>query len=294
LKKIKVGSRQSILALEQTKEVIRKLKENHEDLDFEIVPIITKGDRILDKTLSKVGGKGLFVKEIEKALLLGEIDLAVHSLKDLPYEICKGLKISAITSREDARDVYISRSKEDFFATRVGAKIGTSSLRRTFLIKKLRPDIEIIPIRGNIKTRVRKFYELDLDGIILAAAGLIRLGMEGMISTYFPLDKVIPAVGQGALAVEIREDDKTMMQITSSINCDKTAIAVQAERSFMRELGGSCKVPIGAYGKIEKDILELIGMVGIDGNIRNGSISGKIDKAKELGKALARELREEK
>lgn len=291
-KTIIVGSRKSELAVAQTKFVVEKLKQLYPEKEFKIVTMTTKGDKILNKTLSKVGGKGLFVKEIEEALLSSKIDLAVHSLKDMPYELPPGLVISAVTKREDPRDVLISKYKESFFDLNDGAKVGTSSLRRAAQIKGMRSDINIVPIRGNVNTRIRKMHELNLDAIVLAAAGIKRLNMEDIISYYFPCDVMIPAVGQGALAIEMREGDK-LISIVKKINCKDTQTATTAERSFMRELGGSCKVPIGAYGKVFGDKLELWGMVEIDGKLRTGRISGRKLDAYEIGIKLAERLREE-
>lgn len=288
---IRVGSRKSQLAVAQTKLVVEKLKQIYPEKKFEIITMITKGDKILNKTLSKVGGKGLFVKEIEKALLTSKIDFAVHSLKDMPSELPPGLVISAVTEREDPRDVLVSRNKEGFFDLVDGAKVGTSSLRRAVQVKEIRPDIKIVPIRGNVQTRIRKMRELGLDAIVLAAAGLKRSGMEDVISYYFPEDVMIPAVGQGALALEMREDDE-LIPLVRRINCENTEIAVTAERSFMRELGGSCKVPIGAYAKLNKDNIYLTGIIELDGKLKKGSISGDKSSAYKLGEKLAKRLRE--
>lgn len=290
---ITVGSRKSKLAIVQTEYVVEKLKQVYPEKEFRIVTMTTKGDKILNKTLSKVGGKGLFVKEIEEALFASEIDLAVHSLKDMPYELPPGLVIAAITERIDPRDVLISRDNKSFTDLPEGAKIGTSSLRRAAQIKSIRPDINIVPIRGNVHTRIKKLYDLNLDAIVLAAAGLKRLDMDKMISFYFPCDVMIPAVGQGALAIEMRRDDE-LISLIKKINCEDTHIATTAERCFMRELGGSCKVPIGAYGKIYGDEITLLGMVEIDGKLKTGSMCGSKSDACEIGKKLAERLREER
>ncbi|MCR4429571.1 MAG: hydroxymethylbilane synthase [Tepidanaerobacteraceae bacterium] len=288
---IRVGSRDSKLALIQTDAVIEELRKYNADWIFEKVSIKTRGDRFLDSALSEEGGKGLFVKEIEDALLFGNIDMAVHSMKDMPYEIPEGLCIAAVTKREDARDAFISANGERFADLKRGARIGTSSLRRAVQLKNIRPDIEIMPLRGNVPTRIKKMRELNLSGIVLAAAGLKRLGMEGEVCEYFSPDIMVPAVGQGALAVEMREQDERMHFIKCLEEPD-TASAVRAERAFMKALGGSCKIPMGAYAQIEGDMLNLIGMIEMGGRVKKGCVCGKIFEAEEIGAKLAKELGE--
>ncbi|MDN5301513.1 MAG: hydroxymethylbilane synthase [Thermoanaerobacteraceae bacterium] len=286
---LKVGSRDSKLALIQTGIVIEELKKHYPDWEFEIVKVKTRGDKFLDSALSEVGGKGLFVREIEDAMLCGDIDMAVHSMKDMPYEIPEGLCIATVTKREDPRDVFISVDGKKFADLKEGARIGTSSLRRAVQLKDMRPDIEIVPLRGNVPTRIKKLRELNLAGIVLAAAGLKRLGMEDAICEYFSPDVIVPAVGQGALAVEMRKEDERVPLIKCLDEPD-TADAVRAERAFMRVLGGSCKVPMGAYARIEGGILNLTGMIERDGKVKKGNISGKIFEAEEMGVKLAKEL----
>lgn len=281
-----MGSRESKLAIAQTEVVIKSLKKFYPDTKFEIITMKTRGDKFLNTDLSKLGGKGLFVKEIEEAILSKDIDMAVHSLKDMPFELPEGLCISAITRREDARDVFISADGTDFENLGVGAKIGTSSLRRACQIKALRPDISILPLRGNILTRIEKMKEKGLDGIILAAAGIKRLELQKIITKYFSPEEIVPAVGQGALAVETRIGDE-MVSFVQCINHKDTADAVKAERAYMRALGGSCKVPLGGYGTLSGHTLNLMGMLEKDGEIKKSFVSGSRSKAQELGNQLA-------
>ncbi|WIF94951.1 hydroxymethylbilane synthase [Caminicella sporogenes] len=287
-----VGTRGSELALTQTKIVIDKLKKIFPQLSFNIKIIKTTGDKILDKTLNKIGGKGLFVKEIENALLNNEIDLAVHSMKDVPSEFLKELEIGAVTEREDIRDVLLTKDKEKLNELKTGAKIGTSSLRRGAQILALRSDLKIKPIRGNIQTRINKMYDMELDGIVLAAAGIKRMGLEDKVSEYFDVKNIVPAVGQGALGIQIRKNDNFIKGIISKINDEKTELAVKAERSFMKVLNGGCHVPVGAYAFIDKDNLIMIGMVAsIDGKklIKVQKV-GSINEPAVLGKEVALEI----
>ena len=248
-----VGSRRSQLALTQTKWVLSQLKHlNEDELDFTLHEMVTKGDQILDVTLSKVGGKGLFVKEIEQALLDGKIDFAVHSMKDMPAELPKGLMIGCIPEREDHRDVLISKGHIPLDELDPGAVIGTSSLRRSAQILARRPDLTIKWIRGNIDTRLKKLESEEYDAIILAAAGLARMGWsKEVVTQYLDPDICIPAVGQGALAIECREDDEELLRILKPLHSEKTAKAVMAEREFLQKMEGGCQVPIGGYASIK-------------------------------------------
>ncbi|RKD22514.1 hydroxymethylbilane synthase [Caminicella sporogenes] len=287
-----VGTRGSELALTQTKIVIDKLKKIFPQLSFNIKIIKTTGDKILDKTLNKIGGKGLFVKEIENALLNNEIDLAVHSMKDVPSEFLKELEIGAVTEREDIRDVLLTKDKEKLNELKTGAKIGTSSLRRGAQILALRSDLKIEPIRGNIQTRINKMYDMELDGIVLAAAGIKRMGLEDKVSEYFDVKDIVPAVGQGALGIQVRKNDNFIKGIISKINDEKTELAVKAERNFMKVLNGGCHVPVGAYAFIDKDNLIMIGMVAsIDGKklIKVQKV-GSINEPAVLGEEVALEI----
>lgn len=270
MRKIIVGSRRSKLALTQTNWVIDQLKKLGGSFEFEVKEIVTKGDRILDVTLSKVGGKGLFVKEIEQAMLDKEIDMAVHSMKDMPAVLPEGLVIGSIPKREDHRDVIISKGNIPFDQLRQGAVIGTSSLRRSAQLLAKRPDLEIKWIRGNIDTRVNKLEESEYDAIILAAAGLYRLGWAQEVITEFIDDEVcVPAVGQGALSIECREDDKELRDLLDQFTCKNTDRAVRAERAYLQKMEGGCQVPIAGYAYInDQDEVVMTGLVASpDGNI---------------------------
>ncbi|GAA5416256.1 porphobilinogen deaminase [Paraliobacillus ryukyuensis] len=257
MRKIVIGSRKSQLALTQTKWVIAKLKEVGAPFTFEIEKITTKGDKILDVTLSKVGGKGLFVKEIEQAMYDERIDMAVHSMKDMPAIVAEGLTIGAIPEREDHRDAFISKDHVRLMDLPKGAIVGTSSLRRGSQILAVRPDLEIKWIRGNIDTRLRKLQEEDYDAIILAAAGLQRMGWSKEIVTEYLAPTVsVPAVGQGALAIECRETDEELLTWLAKIQDQHTTTTVTAERKFLHLLEGGCQVPIAGYATMEgKDIV---------------------------------------
>jgi hydroxymethylbilane synthase len=269
MRKIIVGSRKSTLALTQTNQTIQSLQELCEQAglayEFEVKPIITRGDRILDVTLSKVGGKGLFVKEIEQALMDQEIDLAIHSMKDMPFELPEGLIIGAIPRREDPRDCLISREGLSLDQLPEGAKVGTSSLRRAAQLQAYRADLRIESIRGNIDTRIRKLTEESFDAILLAAAGLHRMGWKDRITDYLTTEVCLPAVGQGALAIECRKNDEEVLKLLSLLNDPITERTVAAERRLLGLLNGGCQVPIGAYAtKLsaeENGLLTLTGMV---------------------------------
>ncbi|HEY0828956.1 MAG TPA: hydroxymethylbilane synthase [Bacilli bacterium] len=273
MRTITVGTRQSALALTQTNQVVEHLKkiaaEHQIACDFTIRRMVTKGDQILDVMLSKVGGKGLFVKEIEQALLEKHIDIAVHSMKDMPSELPAGLMIGAIPEREDARDCLISKNSWTLDQLPIGARVGTSSLRRSCQLKSYRPDLQMESIRGNIDSRIRKLDTEGFDAIMLAAAGLHRMGWEDRITEYLPLDICLPAVGQGALAIECRAEDEALLYLLSKYNHRETSIIVNTERAFLKRLDGGCQIPIGAYGVLfnghedkAKQEISLTGMVG--------------------------------
>jgi hydroxymethylbilane synthase len=269
MRNIVVGSRQSTLALTQTNQTIQFLKEicAREELayTFEVQPIVTRGDRILDVTLSKVGGKGLFVKEIEEALLNQDIDLAIHSMKDMPFELPEGLAIGAVPKREDPRDCLISREGLSLAELPEGARVGTSSLRRSAQLQAYRPDLRIESMRGNIDTRLRKLTNEGFDAILLAAAGLHRMGWKERITEYLSPDVCLPAVGQGALAIECRSGDVDVLSLLRRLNDPATERAVASERRLLGLLNGGCQVPIGAYAQLESEasdsVLVLTGMV---------------------------------
>lgn len=263
MRKFVVGTRKSQLALTQTDWVIEQLKTIAPSYDFEVKKIVTKGDQILDVTLSKVGGKGLFVKEIEQAMYDKEIDMAVHSMKDMPAETPEGLTIGCIPIREDHRDAYIANDNVLLKDLPNGAIVGTSSLRRGSQIKATRPDLEIKWIRGNIDTRLRKLKEEDYDAIILATAGLKRMGWsDDVVTEYLEPEVCVPAVGQGALAIECREDDKELRELLDQLNHAYTYKTVIAERTFLDLLNGGCQVPIGGYAYLDGDDIVLTAMVG--------------------------------
>lgn len=286
--KIRIGTRGSALALKQTHLVRRRLHGLYPNAKIEIFQIKTKGDKITDAPLAKIGGKGLFVKEIEQALLSENIDLAVHSLKDVTTELPPGLCLGAITEREDPRDALIAKNGISFSQLPENAQIGTSSLRRRAQLLHLRPDLKIVPLRGNVDTRLRKLKTEKMDAIIMASAGLKRMGLEKEINEYLPFELILPAIGQGALAIEIREEDR-WQGIVSPLNHLPTALATMAERAFLRRLHGGCQVPIAAYAQIKDHRLLLNGMVAdTDGRrLLKEKICGLPQEAEVLGKALA-------
>lgn len=295
LRTIVVGTRQSALALTQTGQVIDRLRElaalHGLQVDFELKKIVTKGDRILDVTLSKVGGKGLFVKEIEQALLDKEIDMAVHSMKDMPFALPDGLTIGAVPEREDPRDCLITREGLTLETLPQGAKVGTSSLRRSSQLRYQRPDLHIESLRGNIDSRLRKLETEGFDAIVLAAAGLHRIGWKDRVGVYLSPEQCVPAVGQGALCIECREADAFVLDLLSRFNDAATAVAVAAERSFLGRLNGGCQVPIGAYATVAeeggKPLLTMTGMVGSPdgGTVLKETVTGA--EAEPLGLSLA-------
>jgi len=286
---LRIGTRGSQLALFQANWVKDQLVQTHPDLKVTLIKIKTTGDKIQDAPLAKIGGKGLFVKEIEEALLQKKIDLAVHSIKDVPTEFPKGLHLPVITKREDPRDVFISKDGRILKDLPPGAKIGTSSLRRQAQLLHFRSDFELIPLRGNLDTRLKKLKTLNLDAIVLALAGVKRLGLEERITEIIPTDISLPAIGQGALGIETRMDDKEVEGQIRFLNDRDSSIAVTAERAFLKKLEGGCQVPIAAYARIFGATLQIDGLVGtIDGRrlIRH-HVEGPIEKAGSLGIELA-------
>jgi len=263
--KVTIATRGSKLALWQANHIREAIEKEH-GATVEILNVKTTGDKILDAPLSKVGGKGLFVKEIEEAILEGRADLAVHSLKDVPTKLPDGLGLTAYTQREDARDALISGDGKGLADLPEGARIGSSSLRRQCQLLKVRPDLLITSLRGNLDTRLRKVEEGRYDAIILAAAGMKRLGWEDRISEFIPADILLPAIGQGALGIECRADDKQVIDLISFLDHHDTSVAVRAERAFLARLEGGCQVPIAAYGEVDGNMLRLRGLVGsLDG-----------------------------
>jgi hydroxymethylbilane synthase len=292
-KTLAIGTRGSALALWQAEHVQARLKKHFRNLEVELRIIKTKGDRILDQSLSKIGDKGLFTREIENALLANKVDIAVHSLKDLPTETPAGLTIAAISEREVVNDVLISSRWKSISDLPEGAVIATGSLRRTSQLRHLRPDLEIIDIRGNLNTRMQKFDASEWDGMMLAYAGVMRLGWEHRIAQIIPTSLILPAVGQGALGIEIRDGDKETAKYVALLNDEETAVAATAERALLRTLEGGCQIPIGAYARRIGSRLTLDAMVGsIDGAIRLDTRGTTTDfaRAGELGIRLAEKL----
>lgn len=290
---VRVGTRGSALALWQTNWVINQLRMLEPDREFEIIRIKTQGDLVLDVSLNKIGGKGLFTKEIENSLLENQIDLAVHSLKDLPTELPPGLMIGAISRREDARDALVSANGEKLGELPLGASIGTSSLRRGAQLLNHRPDLDIRMIRGNVETRLRKLTTEKLNAVVMAAAGLVRLGLVNRISEFLSFEVSLPAVGQGALGIEIRDGDEATAELVGKLNHPETETAAKAERALLRRLGGGCQVPIGALGEIsDGGRLSLHAMVASpDGNrVVRSCIEGAVSESEILGLRLAEKL----
>ena len=293
MRELRIGTRGSPLALWQANWVRERLFQGYPHMRVSLIKIKTKGDKLIDVNLATVGGKGLFVKEIEEGLLEGRIDLAVHSMKDVPVQMPEGLDIRFITRREDPRDVLISRDHLTLEELPSGAKIGTSSLRRRAQLLAYRSDLHIIPLRGNVDTRLRKLHTMGLDAIVLAAAGVKRMKIGGRISQFISPEVCIPAIGQGALGIETRIADDEINQYLSIIDHEPTHMSIVAERAFLRKLEGGCQVPIGACGSIsDQGRLTLKGFVGdLDGRkLIKGGIEGEMGKAEELGMALAENL----
>lgn len=285
-----VATRKSALAQTQTNLVINDIEQKH-NVKCEKLLIETTGDKILDRTLDKIGGKGLFIKEIEMALLEDRAHIAVHSMKDMPYELPLDFVIGAIPKREDVRDVLVSRDNMRFKDLPKGAKIGTSSRRRASELKLLRPDLEIVPIRGNVQTRIDKIEKLGLHGTILAAAGLKRLQMEHVIAEYFNPQDLVPAVGQGALGIEIKSGSPYIKYI-ENLDHKHTRICVEAERSFMRALKGDCHSTIGAYAQISGSDMNIVGIFEVNGKVVKKDITGNVEDYINLGKKLAEKIME--
>ncbi|GAB7024759.1 hydroxymethylbilane synthase [Geotalea toluenoxydans] len=291
LKQLRIGTRASQLALWQANWVKSELEKRHPGMEVSLVKIKTIGDKILDVPLAQVGGKGLFVKEIEEAMLRGDIDIAVHSMKDVPTEFPEGLGLHCITEREDPRDAVISRGIK-FADLPQGAKIGTSALRRQAQLLKVRPDMEMVIIRGNVETRINKLETEKLDAVILAAAGLKRLGFTEKVAEYLPTELSIPAIGQGALGIECRLDNEEVKKTIDFFNHPATAFAVRAERALLWRCEGGCQVPIAAFGEVTGSELKLVGFIAsVDGKTSvRGTISGPAEECEKLGIKLAEQL----
>jgi hydroxymethylbilane synthase len=289
MSRIVVGTRGSMLARWQAAFVAKALREAHPDLSIEEKIIVTEGDRITAGPLWNAGGKGLWVKEIEAALLAGEIDLAVHSMKDVPGELASGLILAAIPRRADVRDAVVSRDGSKLDVLPTSARVGTTSLRRAFQLKVIRPDLDIQILRGNLDTRLRKVADGVVDAAILACAGLDRLGFADRISERLPIERMLPAVGQGALAIETRADDERTRAACRALEDRETAIAVTAERAFLARLGATCRTPVAGYARLQGDEVVLLGRIGNpDGSATLADqASGPASRAAEIGQGLA-------
>jgi len=289
---IRIATRKSPLAMWQAEHVSARLIEAHPGLEVELVTFTTQGDKILDTPLAKIGGKGLFVKELERAMLDGDADIAVHSMKDVPVELPEGLYLPVILQREDPRDAFVSNDYKDLTDLPQGARLGTSSLRRQSQLREARPDLEILDLRGNVNTRLAKLDAGDYDAIILACAGLKRLGFDERIRTSLSPEVSLPAIGQGAIGIECRNDDARINNLIAVLDDPITHICVDAERAMNERLEGGCQVPIAGFAELNDDQLQLRGLVGkVDGSeILRSAIFGKPDEAKAMGTALAEEL----
>ncbi len=291
-KVVRIATRKSALAMWQAEYVKAQLEHFHQDITVKLLPMTTKGDIILDTPLAKVGGKGLFVKELEVAMLENRADIAVHSMKDVPVDFPDGLGLQVICPREDPRDAFISNTYESLEDLPQGAIVGTSSLRRQCQIKAARPDLEIRDLRGNVNTRLRKLDDGDYDAIILAAAGMIRLKMPERIRKFIEPEVMLPANGQGAVGIECRTDDQAIKALLAPVEDKNTRIRVLAERAMNKALEGGCQVPIGAYAVIDDNEIYLRGLVGaVDGSkIIHSEIRGNLDQGAALGHSLAQTL----
>jgi hydroxymethylbilane synthase len=291
-KEIRIGTRASLLAVTQSTWVKNQIEQQHPDTTVELVKIVTKGDKILDVPLAKVGGKGLFVKEIEDALLDERVDLAVHSMKDVPAELPEGLQVAIVPKREIPQDAFVSGKYDTVDALPQGTVIGTSSLRRKSQLACLRPDLEIKDLRGNLDTRLRKLDEGEYDAIILAGAGLNRLDMQDRITALFTPEQMLPAIGQGSLGIELRLADSELLDGLQFLHHRDTAVTVAAERAFLLRLEGGCQVPIGGFATINNDTITLTGLIAsLDGKIiLKEQLSGLTAKAEKIGITLAETL----
>jgi hydroxymethylbilane synthase len=291
-KTLKIATRQSPLALWQANYVKDRLQQQYPDLTVELVPMVTKGDVILDSPLAKIGGKGLFVKELENALLNKEADIAVHSMKDVPMQFPEGLGLAVICQREDPRDAFVSHSYRTFAELPQGAVVGTSSLRRQCQLKALRPDLDIRSLRGNVGTRLSKLDNGDYDAIILASAGLIRLGLADRIASFIDVEQSLPAAGQGAVGIECRTDDMQVQALLAPLADAETTYCVRAERAMNNHLQGGCQVPIGGYAVLQQGQLYLRALVGdIDGSrIIRAEGKSPVENAEALGVQIAEQL----
>jgi hydroxymethylbilane synthase len=289
---ITIATRESPLALQQTGLVKKALQALHPHLSVDLLGITTVADKRLDVTLDKIGGKGLFVKELEEALMDGRADIAVHSVKDMPMDLPPGLIMPVICKREDPRDAFVSNDYASLAQLPLGASVGTSSIRRQTQIHALRPDITLHPLRGNVNTRLSKLDNGEFSAIVLAAAGLLRMGWHARIRSYFATDEIVPAAGQGALGIECRAEDQAIISLITSLNDPHTNACVTAERSLCRRLNGGCEIPIGSFAQLHHDRLTLHGLIASrDGRrIIRVRHSGESDHAESIGLRAAEEL----
>ena len=292
---IRIATRESELALWQARFVATELKSRHPELEVELVPMTTSGDQLLDRPLAAVGGKGLFLKELEQALLEGRADIAVHSMKDVPAELPGGLVLPVVLRRHDARDALVSNQFEHLEQLPETAVVGTSSLRRQAQLRRWRPDLRVKDLRGNVNTRLRKLDEGQYDAIILAAAGLDRLQLDDRVRQRIDPGICLPAVAQGVIGIECRSNDNAVLAIIKAVHDLDSAVCVAAERSFSARLGGSCQVPLAAHAILHDETLQLAAMVlSPDGSeVVEGTTSGSAEDAQALGLALAENLREQ-
>ena len=289
---VRIATRKSPLALWQAEHVASRLRHSHPGLDVELVTMTTKGDRILDAPLAKVGGKGLFVKELEQGMLAGRADIAVHSMKDVPVELPEGLHLPVVLAREDPRDAFVSVRHACLAELPEGSCVGTSSLRRQMQLRRMRPDLVIRDLRGNVNTRLDKLDRGDYDAVVLASAGLQRLGMTARIAELLEPDAILPAIGQGAIGIECRQGDEAIERLISALDDEATRTRVTAERAMNARLAGGCQVPIAGFAEIEGEEMRLRGLVGSpDGRQEiRGETFGPPARANELGKSLAEDL----
>ena len=289
---IKIATRKSPLAMWQAEFVRDRLLELHPELEIELVKMTTQGDKILDTPLAKVGGKGLFVKELEQGMLAGDADIAVHSMKDVPMAFPEGLHLPVICQREDPRDAFVSNTYASLADLPAGSKVGTSSLRRECQLRTNRPDLEVLPLRGNVNTRLAKLDDGQFDAIILSSAGLKRLGFEDRIREAIAPEQSLPAVGQGAVGIETRIDDEEINALLAPLRCPRTWIVVSAERAMNSRLAGGCQVPIAGFALIDGNDVWLRGLVGMpDGSqMLTADARARVEDAEALGEAIAENL----
>ncbi len=291
-KKLVIASRESLLAMWQAQFIQKRLSELYPQTEISILGMTTRGDQILDQSLSKIGGKGLFIKELEQALEDGRADIAVHSMKDMPMNVPEGFALAAITEREDPRDAFVSNNYANLESLPAGSIVGTSSLRRESQLRARFPNLQVQPLRGNVQTRLRKLDENQYAAIILAAAGLKRLGLSDRITALLSPEQSLPAVGQGALGIECRANRTDLVAMMQPLHHPETAYCVEAERAMSRILGGSCQVPLGAFAEIIDDALQLRGFVSTPDGMRivNAALSGAPKSGIKMGEELAHQL----